>query len=64
MIRVSGLELYDIEGKFVSRIFDGFADSDILYETEVNGENLSEGVYLVKVTADHYSSYYKLVKTK
>ena len=61
--RVS-LDLYDIQGKFVSRIFDGLAESDILYETEVNGENLSNGVYFVKVSAGTFSAYYKLVKTK
>jgi hypothetical protein len=58
------VELYDIEGKFVSNLYEGFAESDILYESEVAGENLSSGIYMVKVTAAGFTSYYKLVKTK
>jgi len=58
------IELYDIEGKLVTRLYDGFAEGDILYETEVNGENLSSGVYLVKATAAGFSTFHKLVKTR
>jgi len=58
------IELYNIEGKLVTRLYDGFAQGDIQYEAEVNGENLSSGVYLVKATADGFSTFHKLVKTR
>jgi Secretion system C-terminal sorting domain len=45
------LRVYDISGKEVSVIADGFKQADY-YTAEFDGSNLASGVYFYRITAD------------
>jgi hypothetical protein len=46
------VELFDLSGKMVSVLFDGYAESFQDYEVQVNGSDLSAGVYFYRYTTD------------
>jgi hypothetical protein len=57
------LIVYDIEGKEVCRLVDGWKNAG-LCEVEFNGEGLSSGVYLVRLNTGRLSNTEKVVLIK
>jgi hypothetical protein len=57
------LIVYDIEGKQVYRLFDGWKNPGV-YEVEFNGEYFSSGIYLVRLIAGGMNETKKVVLIK
>jgi hypothetical protein len=53
--------LYDITGKQIAELFNGFAQTNETYQINLNANNLAAGVYLVKmISANNEVKTYKL----
>lgn len=57
------LSIYDIRGKEVTVLFEGFKNAG-LHEVEFNAENYPSGIYFCKIQSSDYTDYIKLVLTK
>ena len=51
--------LYDINGRSVSTLFDGYADNDITYRVKINLEKLPAGIYFAKLMTSSGKGFYK-----
>ena len=58
------IEVYTISGQKIATLFDGEAEQDILYNVDLNTENLSEGTYLYRIMSDDEVINGKLVLIK
>jgi hypothetical protein len=56
--------VYDMQGKLVGSLFTGNAEAGKKYTVDVEGRNLQSGVFIVKLSNDRSTSYYKLVLAK
>ena len=45
----ASLSVYDILGKSVANLFDGFADANRVYDITFNGANLKSGIYFYQL---------------
>ena len=57
------LFIYDIQGREVSRLIDGFQPAGI-HEVSFNGSELSSGVYFARLQADNFQQTRKLLLIK
>jgi hypothetical protein len=55
------LEVFDMKGALVKRVASGTAEADRLYEYELKGEGLSEGVYVTRLTTNSFVQSIKAV---
>ena len=60
--RVS-LDIYDIHGRFIENVYKGFNNTGT-YAVEFNGENLSSGIYLYRLTTERGVETKKLTLIK
>ena len=47
------LEVYDMSGRKVAEVFNGFAEPSSEYRFEFDGSNLPNGVYIYRLTTDN-----------
>ena len=57
------LKIYDMLGKLVSTYLDGFVRAGV-YNAEVDGSNMSSGIYFYRLTAGDYSDVKKMMLVK
>ncbi len=57
------LEVYDLSGRKVATIFNGFRNAG-RYTVEFNGSNLASGLYLVKMQAGNFNAFRKMILLK
>jgi hypothetical protein len=55
--------VYDIEGKEVCRLIDGWKNAGV-YEVEFNGEGFSSGIYLVRLNSGGVKETKKVILVK
>jgi hypothetical protein len=58
------LEMYDINGRLVSRLSEGTTQAGKVYNFEITAGNLPEGVYLVRFLTDRYIETIKVIYKK
>ncbi|UOR07095.1 GEVED domain-containing protein [Hymenobacter aerilatus] len=58
------LELYDVTGRLLQRIAAGTAEAGKNYQFPVDSQNLTEGIYLVRLTTGQTSQSFRLLKVK
>lgn len=56
------LNLYDVRGVLVQRLHEGKADSGKLYSFEINGSELSGGIYFARLVTNNGVQHLKLIK--
>jgi hypothetical protein len=47
------LEIYDLNGKMIGRLFDGIAESGVRYKLTFDGSNLPAGIYLYRLVVNN-----------
>ncbi|AFN74450.1 hypothetical protein MROS_1213 [Melioribacter roseus P3M-2] len=57
------IKLYDVTGKEVKELVNEIRDSGY-YEVELNGRDLSSGVYICTIKANKYNKSIKLMMVK
>lgn len=58
------IEVFDVTGKTLGKIFDSAIESDALYSAEFNAVGLPDGVYFYKITASQESYWGKMALMK
>ncbi|RYZ46165.1 MAG: T9SS type A sorting domain-containing protein, partial [Sphingobacteriales bacterium] len=58
------LQLYDVNGKLVQRLFAGLAEAGVNYQFDVEGEDLPAGLYMCRLVSGSQTANIKLVLTK
>lgn len=57
------INIYNINGKLIKRIYDGYK-SEGYYEHSINDEEMSSGVYILKIQIEDFNKSVKLVVLK
>ncbi len=58
-----GLHLYDMSGRLVESLYEGYRMAG-LYKARWNAENISAGIYFVRMETDGFSDTRKIVLVK
>ncbi|WP_439882832.1 YDG domain-containing protein [Pontibacter sp. MBLB2868] len=58
------LEVYDVKGALVKRVSMGVAEANNLYEFDVDGRNLAEGIYIARLVTGSKSQSLKMILKK
>lgn len=58
------LEVYDVNGRLVQELFNGVAEAGVQYRADFDGSNLSEGVYLYRLTTAKEVTIEKFILTR
>lgn len=59
----ASLKIYDVTGRLVETYLDGFVEAGY-YNAEINGANLSSGIYYYTLISDGYKETKKMILTK
>lgn len=59
----ASLKIYDVTGRLVETYLDGFVEAGN-YNAEINGANLSSGIYYYTLISDGYKETKKMILTK
>ncbi|MBU1096949.1 MAG: T9SS type A sorting domain-containing protein [Bacteroidetes bacterium] len=62
-IKVS-LKIYDILGKEIAELFNGYTEQKMWYEVEFNATGLSSGIYYYRLISDKYIETKKMILIK
>jgi Tol biopolymer transport system component len=55
------IELYDLSGKLVQRLFNAEAQAGMQYAINVDGSEWNSGVYLCRITSNNQIEHVRLV---
>jgi hypothetical protein len=44
------LEVYDMNGRLVEQLFSGYAKSNVIHRFQFDGSDLSQGIYIYRLT--------------
>ncbi|MBC7922175.1 MAG: T9SS type A sorting domain-containing protein, partial [Ferruginibacter sp.] len=58
------LQLYDLRGRMVSTVFEGETEADKVLQLTLDGRDLQEGVYVLRLSAPNGVLYKKVVFTR
>lgn len=58
------LDVYDLKGSRIKRLYEGKADANQKLEFEFDGSNLSPGVYLLRLSTSRNVENFKIIMTE
>ncbi|MDX5436797.1 MAG: T9SS type A sorting domain-containing protein, partial [Pontibacter sp.] len=58
------LEVYDVKGALVKKVSAGVAEANKLYEFEVDGRSMAEGIYIARLVTSSRSQSIKMILKK
>ncbi|MET3543226.1 hypothetical protein ABID22_003969, partial [Pontibacter aydingkolensis] len=58
------LDVYDVKGALVMKVSMGVAEADKLYEFEVDGRSMAEGIYIARLVTSSRSQSIKMILKK
>nr|MBX2815534.1 T9SS type A sorting domain-containing protein [Saprospiraceae bacterium] len=58
------IEVYNVNGQLIQKVFDGAADADFEYTQQIKTDQFAGGIYLIRISTDKQMSLSRLVVVK